>query len=249
MNAIRSGTFCLLALCASVRAEEKREVMVHFDVGKTSRLVLTSPLGQFEAPSMDGFEAPVGTYSAALETEDGVFFVAAEGIKVGTMGHLMSRKGGIYLPKDCTKKNHAYFFIGSPEHARKEGDFRHDMYVIEGTVWHLEATNTAALAPPNWKPLVDAWTAHFEAGSWQQVVCSDPVRRFAAPAGWLVTVQLAPAGAGLKSPASFPRKTFALVGTDGPVTWWMELSNITMDGNILVVNKPDQYFWTEVGSK
>jgi hypothetical protein len=68
---------------------------------------------------------------------------------------------------------------------------RHNLFMQEGALWHLEQpTPPKPELPSNSKELLTAWAAGLEHGKWRLLESGEPVFRYSAPSGWLVSLTL-----------------------------------------------------------
>ena len=205
---------------------------ISFPVTAQTKLVVTFPIKFLSPPN--SFTAEPGVFAATLETEDGVYFPAPQGLQFGDDAHPDRKEGGIFLPKSKAKDKRAGFYVGKPPAADIDSQSWGNLFLQEGVRWRLE--QPAAPAPEctaDWKAIVTNWVASLEKGKWRLQQCEDPAYRYSQPAGWLVS-QVAER-TGRISADEYGTITLLAVIADGNVRWRMLTARILDTGQMKMV--------------
>jgi hypothetical protein len=160
---------------------------ISFPVTARSKVVITFPIRFLSPPH--SFIAEPGEFSAVLETVNGVYFAAPQGLQFGNAADPNWKEGGIFLPTAAAKFGPGGFYVGKPPEAEVVSGPWRNLFVQEGVLWHLEQpTLPAAELPANWKEIVTQWVATLEKGKWKLRDCGEPRYRYSEPSGWLVAL-------------------------------------------------------------
>jgi hypothetical protein len=236
-------TFAIMTLCFAIRAIAADAPVTFFPVTRESRLVLSSQLEkglvtQGQLPEV--LQAPAGNYLAKLETPDGVFFVSPDNkMRFGKIGRLQPVEGGIYIPKKLSPKSQAYLFTGSPPKPQRKEMFWRDLYVTEGSGWHIEKLSEAtATAPDDWLSRVTEWVERLDKGLWRLKEHSEPIVRWSKPSGSMVSVVLAPASPKDGPDGDYPQVQYCVIVEKDAVKWSMRRLDITKSDRFVTQSLP-----------